>query len=375
MHIHSRASSRLLKSLAGLASVAAVASLPAADMGGVAVHGSLSVTSSYSPDYNYLGDTKENLDINQTELILNGTKRFDNGIKAAAQVYAYELAGYEDISLDFANLDYSFRPEFGVRVGRNKLPLGLYTEVQDLDQVRVFASLPLSFYPKALRAFGSFYDGAAIYGNVGMGKAGGVDYQVYAGYGVKVDEDHPFMKGLGASALEGNKIAGLSVFWNTPVTGLRAGYSLETLPQGDLVLGPGLVSELQYQAQVFSVEYTKDKWTLAAEYKINHAELDFTLPFIPDSESTDNIVYGQVTYQATDKIGLGVYHSHADFENGDTVDDTAVAVSYAIQPWWLVKAEAHAIDGLHSLSDSGDVNPGATDQTWSYFVLKTTLSF
>ena len=188
-------------------------------------------------------------------------------------------------------------------------------------------------------------------------------------------EDHPFMKGLGASALEGNKIAGLSVFWNTPVTGLRAGYGLEFLPQGDLVVGPGLVSELEYQAHVFSVEYTKDKWTVAAEYKINNASLDFTLPFIPDSESTDNIVYGQVTYQATDKVGLGVYHSHADFENGDTVDDTAVAVSYAIQPWWLVKAEAHAIDGLHSLGDSGDVNPGATDQTWSYFVLKTTLSF
>lgn len=262
-----------------------------------------------------------------------------------------------------------------MRVGRNKLPLGLYTEVQDLDQVRVFASLPLNFYPKALRAFGAYYDGVSLYGAVGLGKGGGIDYQIYAGFGTAVDEDHPFMRGLGATELNGNKLGGFSLFWNTPVAGLRAGYGIETLPEADLVLAPGLATELEYQTQVFSVEYTKDNWVVAAEYKINAATLDFAPPFIPTSESSDEVAYMQATYQATDRIGLGVYHSHAEYDNGDTVDDTAVAASYALQPWWLVKAEVHAIDGLHSLGDSGDLNPGAADETWTYLVLKTTVSF
>lgn len=360
---------------AACAALSASIPLHAADMGGVAIHGSLSLTSSYSPEYNYQGDTKGRLDWNQTELILNGTKRFDNGVKLAAQIYAYEFAGYEDLSLDFANLDYSFRQELGVRVGRNKLPLGLYTESQDLDQIRVFASLPLAFYPKSLRAFGSFYDGVSLYGNVGVGQGGSLDYQVYGGFGVSVDEEHPFMRGLGASELTGNKIYGFSLFWNTPVSGLRAGYGVERLPSADLVLGGVIASELEYTSQVFSVEYIRDKWLFAAEYKINDAALDFALPFIPDSKSTDRVAYGQATYQATERLGLGLYHSHGKYDNGDTVNDTAFAVSFAIQPWWLVKAEVHAIDGLHFLGEAGDSNPGARDETWTYFVLKTTLSF
>jgi hypothetical protein len=64
---------------AGLIGLCLAATTHASDMGGVAIHGSVSATASYSPDYNYLGDTKDSLDLNQTELILNGTKRFDNG--------------------------------------------------------------------------------------------------------------------------------------------------------------------------------------------------------------------------------------------------------------------------------------------------------
>ena len=78
---------------AGLVGLCASLPLHSADMGGVAIHGSLSATGAYSPEYNYLGDTEDSLDLNQVELILNGTKRFDNGIKLAAQIYAYELAG------------------------------------------------------------------------------------------------------------------------------------------------------------------------------------------------------------------------------------------------------------------------------------------
>lgn len=340
----------------------------------MAIHGSVSLTGAYSPDYNYIGDTKDTLDHNQTEIILNGTKRFDNGIKLAAQLYAYELAGYEDLTLDFANLDYSFRREFGIRIGRNKLPLGLYTESQDLDQVRVFASLPLHFYPKALRAFGGAYDGAAIYGNVGLGDAGDFDYQVYAGFGQDVDPKHPFMRGIGATRLVGNDLYGSSLFWNTPVNGLRAGYSLEYLNQADASFGAA-DSVLDYTSQAISVEYTRDKWIFAAEHKINTADTNFVLPFIPDSKATDHLTYVQATYQLTEQVGLGVYHGWTNYETGADDRDTALAVSYAPTSWWLLKAEAHYIDGLRNLPQSGDLNPGATDETWTYFVVKSTFTF
>lgn len=360
--------------LAVLAIACSALSAHAVDVGGIAIHGSLSTTASYSPEYNYIGDTKDSLDLNQTELIVNGTKRFDNGIKLAAQLYAYELAGYEDMTVDFANIDYSFRQEIGVRVGRNKLPSGLYNEVQDIDQVRVFASLPLNFYPRAARAFGASYDGAALYGNIPAGKSGSFDYQVYVGMMQPLDESMPFMKGLGSSKLDIQNVYGASLVWNTPVEGLRAGYTIQGAPKIDSTTGPA-VSEIGYKAHVASLEYTRGKWTATTEYKHTSVDVEVINFPVPPSSSEENHVYVQLAYQATDKVGLGVYYAYSDYETTGVDKDIAFAATYAIQPWWLVKGEVHLMDGINNLGSSGDLNPGATDETWTYFVLKTTLSF
>lgn len=361
--------------LAVLAIACSALSAHAVDVGGIAIHGSLSTTASYSPEYNYIGDTKDSLDLNQNELTVNGTKRFENGIKLAAQLYAYELAGYEDMTVDFANLDYSFRQEIGVRVGRNKMPVGFYNEVQDLDQVRVFASLPLNFYSRASRAIGSAYDGASFYGNIPANKAGSFDYQVFAGTLHPLDEEMPLMQGIaGASKLDPKTVYGLSLVWNAPIEGLRVGYTYQALPKMDLNVGPA-ITELDYNVQVVSIEYTRGKWTAAAEYKLTTSTSEVTNFPVPATTSHENHAYVQLAYQATDKLGLGVYYAYSDYETKGVDKDTAFAAAYTIQPWWMVKAEVHLMDGINNLGHAGDSNPGATDDTWTYFVLKSTLSF
>ena len=79
-----------------------------ADMGGVSIHGSLSATAAESDQYNFYGNTAHKFDVIQKEMTLNGAYRFENGLRASAQVYASEMAGYNSISLDFASLDYAF---------------------------------------------------------------------------------------------------------------------------------------------------------------------------------------------------------------------------------------------------------------------------
>jgi hypothetical protein len=375
MHLQNLLQNTISGRLAFIALAACPAlAVHAVDMGGIAIHGSLSSTASYSPEYNYIGDTKDSLDLNQTELTVNGTKRFDNGIKLAAQLYAYELAGYSDLTVDFASLDYSFRQEIGVRLGRNKLPGGFYNDVQDIDQVRVFASLPLNFYPRVSRSFGSNYDGVAIYGNISGGKAGNFDYQVYAGGSQPLDKDMPFMKGLGSTKLDPNQLYGASLVWNAPVDGLRFGYTFQRLPQIDSKGGPAVI-DIDYQTQVLSSEYTRGKWVATVEYRHTNLKTDITNLPVPSSSTSEDHIYGQLTYQATDKFGLGVYYCYSDLGATGVVKDAAFATAYAIQPWWLVKGEVHLMDGIGSLGAAGDSNPGATDKTWSYFVLKTTLSF
>ena len=81
-----------------LATLAASGTAFAIDAGGIAIHGSLSATGAYA-DYDYYGETADHFDLIARELTLNGAYRFENGLRAAAQIYAYDLAGYSDLTL------------------------------------------------------------------------------------------------------------------------------------------------------------------------------------------------------------------------------------------------------------------------------------
>jgi len=394
----------------------------------IVIHGSVSATEAYSDKYNFLGHNDGKFDLIQREMTLNGAYRFENGLRTSAQLYAYDFQGYRDLTIDFANVDYSVVPEFGVRAGRNKVMHGFYNDVQDLDQVRVFASLPLAFYPRAFRALRSGSDGLSFYGSVSTPKAGSFDYTLSAGYAPSIGRDAPFARSLAGmtrvQSMKGNWLYGASLVWNTPVDGLRVGYSFSFLPEikmeqtidtraglaaraidappavmVDAMMGPGAWdnsglfagtsawSSNRLKGHVFSAEYTIGEWIATVEYSHADQLLEMSMPALGPNMSLkvyQDDVYGQLTYQVTKRIGLGVYYAFSDSDpkNTDprpskytTMKDAAAAVSYAVTPWWLVKAEVHAIDGLMLVGRAGEINRTIDDPRFTVFMLKTTLSF
>ncbi|MGC4072158.1 MAG: hypothetical protein QM760_06500 [Nibricoccus sp.] len=416
-----------------LASLAVSSTVSAIDASGIAIHGSLSATGAYSDKYDYYGETADHFDVIAQEVTINGTYRFENGLRVAAQVYAYELADYSAVTLDFATLDYAFSEHLGVRAGRNKLPQGLYGEVQDLDQIRTFASLPLNFYPRALRSLSAGYNGAGLYGTVSLAKAGSLEYQAFFGWMDNIDGDAPYTRGLAdltvPESVDLDQVYGGNLIWNLPVEGLKLAYTYNYLPgvklaskvqtraaltemgssyaavaamidagygagtwdySGLFAGSPGL-SEVDVTVQVFSAEYTHEKWIAAAEYKTMKNSGTTSLLAAPPFRTVNASVssseehwYVQTTYQATDKIGLGVYYAQSDFDPDNknasddkftSINDLAAAASYALTSNWLFKVEAHALDGLGKLNIAGDHNKGATDASWNYFVVKATFSF
>lgn len=408
--------------------VACAPSLFAADLGGVAIHGAVSATAAYSNEYDYYGDTKDHLDLIQTEITLNAGYRFENGLRVGAQIYAYELAGFTRLTIDFAGLDYSFRPEIGVRLGRNKSMNGLYNDVQDLDQVRIFASLPLSFYPRAARAFGASFDGLALYGTIGAGGLGSFDYQVSIGRLATVSGDHPYSAGsanLSApAAIHPHGLYGAALTWNPRVDGLKLIGTIIILPDVDqagyldtsagaygrgfgaapasidaafgagvwdhsgLFAGTPTTVDIRYTVRSFGAEYTRGKWIYAAEWKDERVKGSSGIPALglingPVSTLKESM-YGQVAYQATDRFGLGIYYAYTDGDPKNTnpapseittSKDAAFAVSYGLTKWWLIKAEVHRIKGLQDLGIAGDPVFPTARTTWNYFVFKSTVSF
>jgi hypothetical protein len=394
----------------------------AIEKGPVAIHGSLSTTAAWSDTYDFYGDTRNKLDVSVTELILNGTTRFQNGITAGAQIYAYDLAGFKDLTLDWANVAYSFDEKLSLRLGRNKLPQGLHNDAQDLDVIRIFASLPFGFYPRYLRPITASYDGLGLSGTWAVGRAGSFDYQFFAGRTDNIGRDTYFLHYFsGWQSQEVWRIDGLlsgaHLFWNTPVPGLKVGYSHTLYPKNELrghlaptsqLTGtdlafanrfgpawdrafagtPTVTTDMEIVFRTWSAEYTRGNLTLSAEHKKLDIDGRSFVPAFGIAETQRMPVqrllfaYGSATYQLTDRLGVGTYYSYRDNDyttrsnpNWRSVShDYCGAVSFAATRSLLLKAEYHRIDGQNLPADTTR-GVALTERYWNYVVLKATFTF
>ena len=304
----------------------------------------------------------------------------------------------------------------GLRGGRNKLPQGLYNDTQDLDQVRIFANLPLGFYPKTYRSILNAYDGLGIYRNVSAGAGGSFDYQVFGGRVDDTGSDTFLVDGIDSEFIDAQGwnirgVWGAHLTWNTPLAGLKAVCSYTLYPNStmssSLVLNPMLppvpanAESLDLTYWVGGLEYTWGDLTLAAEAKWMEMDGISKMPPMMGGDSPFHrdlfFAYLSAAYQVTDRLGLGAYYGYEDDNDGgheiadlDVTQDWCAAVSYNLTSWWILKFETHWLDGvgiLYSVPDANDLPvqlpPGAipppgvqiTNDDWFYFVLKTTLSF
>ena len=88
-----------------------------------------------------------------TDFGLNMSSQVTDKLRIGAQGYDRDLGqlGQYHPSLDWGFADFRFKTWLGLRGGKVKTTLGLYTDTQDLDFLRVFALLPQSIYPTDLR--------------------------------------------------------------------------------------------------------------------------------------------------------------------------------------------------------------------------------
>lgn len=399
------------------------------ELGPISLHGALSATAGFSGQYNYLGDTKDNIDANVTELIVNGSHRFDMGLRASAQVYLYYLDGYKHLTLDFANVDYSFNSLIGLRLGRNKLPFGLYGDAQDVDVVRPFAYLPLDQYSKTMRPLTTGLDGLMAYGSIPVAKAGSIDYQLGYGWLPDVDEASPFLLDQQAASLSQFKTmrpddAAVGHFsWSTPLEGLRAVYSLYEARNiegdgvmrsasqiasapGDARVVPSLMppgawdfaiagrpshEKINRKRATYSLEYTKSDWQFAAEYFRLDTRVDMSDPTMQGAVFVHSESYsGLVTWQATKNLQLGSYYAESYANRDDRsgkqtyhvvspslgyLKDLDFSAAITVKPWWVVKAEVHFLDGTMNLSARSNGDAAKWSPKWTYFAVKSTVSF
>ncbi len=287
--------------------------------------------------------------------------------------------------MDWFYLDYRFADWLGLRAGRTKIPFGLYNEVNDIDSARVPILLPQAAYSLINRNLLLAQTGVELYGYLGMGIAGGLEYRLYGG--TLFADVPPPPPGSVWNKYEVPYLVGGRVMWETPVA-LRLGGSVQALradanfssstPTGMTV---STEEDIPFVLWLVSAEYSANDLLLAAEFGHWHADLDLNGAQV--LSVTNQRFYGMASYRLTPWFAPGVYYSsllsdiHKPLTRDNYQHDAAATLRFDINPYWLVKLEGHYIDGTTDLSSA--LNDGATLETlprqWFLFLIKTTAYF
>ena len=117
------------------------------------------------------------------EAALNAIARPWEHIRIGAQLFMRDLGRYDNgrVELDWAYVDFQAHTWCDVQLGRVKIPLGFYNEVQNVDAARTAVFLPQSVYPNRLRDLLVSVDGGKVAGRVDLGQPGALSYTVFGG--------------------------------------------------------------------------------------------------------------------------------------------------------------------------------------------------
>jgi hypothetical protein len=317
-------------------------------------------------------------------------------------------SGNNEVNVDWAFLDYRMSDSIGFRVGKFKKPEGIYNTVRDADAVRTSIMLPQGIYAERLRDIQIAIQGFGAYGFLDLGGAGSMDYVVYLG-NQPINKDEPVIRNdlLGSfygidegGSIEFKYSYGFWTFWNTPVSGLRFGLSVnQSLMEinGTNTRYPWYSSEIndaELKAKirwVASAEYQTERFTLSGEYMKSEFELPaspiggpitpFGFPAGGLYEFEWESYYLQLNVPVGEKWTFGTYYNwyfetaqgiYSDDDPSDYRHDLAISAKYNVNEWWLLKAEFHIFDGYLG-TEPGD--SGVRDDSWNMIAIKSSLTF
>lgn len=383
----------------------------------VQIHGFASQGFVYTNTNNWLTMNTSQGSAAFTDFGFNASTSITDKLRVGAQLYDRNLGqlGQYHPSLDWAVADYRFKSWFGVRGGKVKTTLGLYTDTQDLDFLRTFALLPQSVYPTDLRDATLAHLGGDVYGSLPLKHSlGDLAYTAYAGH--RSDSLHggyvylASQYGLYYSRYGGLQYGG-DLRWNTPLKGLLIGASRmneNITGQATVVnstgLGPRVFPETDHSkadwTNQFYGEYTVGKLRIDSEYRRFLNDADYSsLGSVGLTNVTDvRGWYVSGTYRVMKRLALGSYYSRysvtsvsggpdAAYAPNQTdtslpanhIYDKVISARVDLKKYWNVKVEGHFMDGYGFCSYPDgfypEVNPQGFKPNTNALVVKTGFNF
>jgi hypothetical protein len=371
------------------------------------IHGFVSAGAFVSTANNYIGESARG-SVELFEAGINFSTVVAERLRVGLQLFSRDEGTLRDESprVDWAYLDYYWRPWLGLRAGIIKMPFGLYNEYADIDTARLPILMPQSVYAIRNREALLSHTGFALYGSQPLGAAGELDYQAWLGT-LSIPENALTISGATLDDIDTRYVTGAQLFWQPPIEGLRVGGTyVRASIDFDLTLDPATVMQLiaaglvpaDYDGKlvisqrpdawwIVSAELVREDWFFAAEYSRAAKHQQTSLPdVIPAFDEDAEHFYGLVSYRLSARLETGVYYSvnHRDASDRDGSGpafaekfyayqrDLAATLRFDVNDHWLWKVEGHFIDGTADLLS--ELNP-APERFWGLFLLRTTVTF
>jgi hypothetical protein len=329
----------------------------------VHVHGSLQQGFNVTDDNNFLTMDTTKGSVEMTDAALNLMSSVTPKLRVGAQFYIRNIGdlGNGRLQIDWAFADYKFTNAFGVRGGKIKTVLGLFTDTQDMEFLYTWALLPQGTYPLDLRSVTIAHVGGDVYGTIPLGPAGSLAYTAFGGI-VEDDRHGGFRYGLQDNGLSvvsdvSTRTGGFDTRWMTPVNGLMAGYSfMEARTTADLFVTafglPITSTTSPWRRFAAYADYQGPRVRVSGEFRRERRDTFMNPEVFPPTLGRSNSAFVAASYRLLEKLEVGSYYSHFVFDTAlpasradNHIYDKVVSARVDVNRFWHVKVEGHFIDG------------------------------
>lgn len=351
----------------------------------------------------FMGDSQDDVSTDFREMAVNATWRPASWVHLSGQLMSRRAGGVDDgdPKVDYLLAGFPF-PEcecgnFGMRIGRQKLPYGFYNETRDVAFTRPSIILPQAVYFDFARDLVLSADGIGFYGAIPLS-----DYRL----DIDVNAGMPRKDKNAEYAYLGNDLSGHfydskgaiarvilsedSETWKLGLTYGKTRLSYRPGALGELGLSQG---DVAVELAMLSAQYNTERWSLTAEYLVEHVDWsELGGAFALDPKNDSEGYYIQSVYRITPQWELLASYSALYYEKDDRdgtkraaltgepafaqwAKDVTLGVGWSPTPNIGLRAEWHRIQGTAWLPRQDNPSFTQTDKHWQLFMLQMTYRF
>lgn len=353
-----------------------------------------------SSNNNFFGESRDSISPDFTEIGLQGFWLPLDALQLSGQIL-YRRAGESDqegLRLDYAQADWRFyqndSTQLGLKLGKVKIPYGLYNETRDVPFTRPSILLPQAIYLDNSRSLLIAAPGAIFHGS-NASTYGTFDFTM--GW-VQPDFDseaveYVFLGNNRPGKLQGKSAYSTSLRWDAPTdTTLMLTYidaKADYEPGSTDYLTAG---SIRVRNVLASIQQRFETLTLTAEYNAPHNNRSGFGALMPDG-TRDSIAYylqgewrfhpewelvlrNEINYRdKNDKSGQKLHAATGLPARLMFSDDWVVGLRWDATPNLMFRAEYHHVNGISWLQGQENPDIFATEQRWNMGLLQAAYRF